>query len=1803
VLGAGGKVWIDNHPVEGWTPGTVDSVGASGAYVVVDEHGEQFEVPQEKARAVDSACLRGVDDLLALGDFNEGALLHNVRVRYFRDEIYTGIGSPILISVNPFANLPGLYNETKQKFYRDRAAAAGAGDVQVPPHLFSVVAAAHTAMLGDSKNQSIIISGESGAGKTEATKRILAYFANIQKNTSSHMSAGGMSIEDQVLRSNPILEAFGNAKTVRNDNSSRFGKYIDIEFDTAGKLQSAKISNYLLEKVRIIKQQPNERGYHAFYQLCAGAEKLGFGTMLHLSPASHHAYTECCTDIEGVNDIDNFEEMVECMDSLGFTTEEKNSVFKITAAVLHLGDMAFQACDNSQDGCKICDTEMAGRLCQMLHVDSKDFTKVFQYKTLEDPFTKKIIDMPQEESGSSNTRHSMAKTLYSRLFDWLVWRINQSTMAQHTTAKCHKIGILDIYGFEVFEWNSFEQLCINFANEKLQQHFNSHMFTLEQQLYTEEGIGWSHITFQDNREIIDTLERKPLGLFCIVDSECLMPNATDTSCLNKIYNSFKTSKICYKPSRFASTNFAVAHYAGEVVYDIISFLEKNTDKLHADIINLMKTSNMPLLKSLFTDPKFAPELASAAGAAGAARGGAAAKGRPGGTLQRGTSGGVADNQRAKQNVTVSMMFRQQLDQLVEDLNKTNPRYIRCIKPNALKQAHEFDSIDVQRQLRCAGMLESIRIRRAGYSVRRPFKEFFNRFRVLCPSLTTAGQVDPDYKELSRKLLTDMEAKLSQQQKPLEPKSWQIGRSKVFLKEELQGRLEKSIGEALKSFVILIQKRWRGFREKKRFKAIKKASLQVQAALRTLRSVVEYQERKQKHDACVTLQATLRMSALRNAFVRRRAGALRVQRVYRGWRCRQKVGKLKGKMAAERIQKMREEEEQKKALEAAKQAAQEKERALEEMQKQMALERERAQEEARAQIEEAQRMRQSGQEQERKEQLSAKQADQLEEELARLKRENMRLQGELESRPVAQAEGISAEAQQQLEKMRQEMLELRKTNAKLQGQLEAGVAAPASSHTEAEVEQLRREVQELRRDKVRLEVDLATAKSAEEYDALSAEAGELREECSNLRRAKLDAELQLEQRSAQLDASRAQAARLEQTAQEINAMRIAHDDLQVQFQRISAQKSALEERSQGDEVARTELRQLRLEKMRLEGELETSKMKEAAISEKLKNSERAAIELQQQRQRLSVAHSELDVSKQHVASLKEQVAQLTRDSSASRSDSLEQLRSELLSRIETQPRPSLLPGGNNAAASIDAGLAPDGERKTLLNQRAIFEQLKQQFQEAKDSSPVNDSAPLPDIGVPDPELEEELRRVRKENVDLNIRIESLQDELRHKQSEATTLCSSSGAMQAEIQDLRFQLEQEFASSKRQAADIADLQDKLAAADSEASSARGRLVAAEENFVRAEEENKAAQLRCRRLEDDMSGLERRAQELQSLASDSSAQREALAAELEAQQAVAEQCRSQQELAERGRLEAESSLRFLESENERVKAELLDAQMEKTKIKQIMDDLVQADLSNKAEELKRDIEKYKTRAAYFEREYNNSKQLNSEMTKVMSQMTQAVAERSDEKSDMSAQNRMLHKQLEAKTQELRSAKVDRDEVQKQLDALQSSGNFYQDRYRDAQEELRSLRHEHSISSATSAKLKSRVESLQKEVEDLKAQIAKSNYEARASADDVGKVDRYESHLRELQQKLRAQDEELDRSQAFAAKSQAVNDCLNTLLVLESEQTSLYESAFEIKDSDLLSQFDQKKSKAQSVISRLNQIMTEEERPSIAYMDKRYG
>ncbi|CAE7225641.1 rtcb [Symbiodinium sp. CCMP2592] len=863
------KVWIPNHPTHGYRPGQVDdNADAGDNLLVVDAEGKKFQVPKAEALAVDPACLTGVDDLLTLGDFNEPALLHNIRVRYEEDKIYTGIGTPILISVNPYQNIPGLYSVERMREYKRYAAkapsqVAGGG---LPVHLYSVADAAYRAMLQEKASQSIIISGESGAGKTEATKRMLAYLAELQSSRPHDTGERTRSVESQVLDANPVLEAFGNAKTVRNDNSSRFGKFIEVEFDSGGKLLSAQISNYLLEKCRIVTQQPEERNYHIFYQLCAAAARKGedLPEGLQLHAADDFEYSKVCLSIAGVDDAAEFASVLECMISLGFSKEERDTIFKIIAAVLHLGEAQFTHCvREGQDGISVADDSSVSLACELLGLPIEQMQDVLEHKTLEDPLTRKIIHMPQDAASASFTRHSMAKVIYTRLFDWLVWRINESICNKGSQKDIRKIGLLDIYGFEVFDWNSFEQLCINFANEKLQQHFNMHMFTLEQRLYTSEGITWDHIQYQNNQHIIDTLERKPLGLFCLIDSECLMRSATDATLLSKIQNSYKNSNVISKASRFATTEFKISHYAGDVTYSVDTFLEKNTDKLHADVVALFKESKLEMVKKLFTDPRFSPETKPAAGGP-----------RP--LRRQSTRTGADDQRRERQNVTVSMMFREQLDRLVEDLNKTNPRYVRCIKPNALKQPSELDSLDVLRQLRCAGMLESIRIRRAGYAVRRPFKEFFSRFRILAPHLVATG-ADPDYRSLCQRLVAEVEERLGKQGVALEEKSWQMGQTRVFMKEDLERRMEQMIVESAKRQVQTIQRCWRGFADRRRFRVWRSAALQFQAAART---VIRARSFQRIRTAALDVQASMKAVLAKARLQKQKEASIEIQAVLR-----------------------------------------------------------------------------------------------------------------------------------------------------------------------------------------------------------------------------------------------------------------------------------------------------------------------------------------------------------------------------------------------------------------------------------------------------------------------------------------------------------------------------------------------------------------------------------------------------------------------------------------------------------------------------------------------------------------------------------------------------------------------------------------------------------------------------------------------------------------------------------------------------------------------------------------------------------
>ncbi|KAH8741190.1 myosin-related protein [Cryptosporidium ryanae] len=915
TLDNGSQVWV-NHPELAWAPGTVIRTDNDLLVVKVDD-GLEVKITSEHAEnhSVHKSSLEGIPNLLVLGDYCEGALLHNVRTRYYQDKIYTCIGNLILISINPYKHISDLYGEEQLNLYKN---GIGDSDEQLPPHIFKMAQNAYDALFTDGKNQSIIITGESGAGKTEATKIILCYLANIQKSTigkaldeneimrvnatnnkrkqgfnlntsaiksslnhSSQSSLSSVSFDDSsveslVLRSNPILEAFGNAKTIRNDNSSRFGKFIEIFFDSTGKLKGASIANYLLEKCRLTTQQEGERNYHIFYCLIEAALNGilpdSLTDELNITHKDEFYIVKEAIDIPGRNECGEMEQVIECLKCIGLTEQEIFEILRICTGILHLCNFSFQQ-ESTNDAPGVVEEEISyfETSSKLLKLNGDSLLSVFQWKKLKDPETGRIIKIPVSLEAAFQTRDSMAKAIYSKLFDWLVFRINKSmtnglinnnapsggySASDKKVFSGKSIGLLDIYGFEVFDVNSFEQFCINFSNEKLQQQFNHQMFQEEQQMYQGEGIDWTRINFADNRLIIESLEKKPNGIFPLLDSECLMPQGSDSSFLNKILklatnsnninnfgfpNGSDSQKIIYKPSKMSNTSFAVSHYAGPVIYDTRGFLEKNRDQLHSDVTELLLSSESPLIIELFNNScNEKNSMCKKSSRSSIKREDGAQLTGGGGFVE---SAGANNNQRPKGIlVTVSGAFREQLNGLIDTLNNTSPSYIRCIKPNSRKTVHELDSIDVLRQLKCAGMLESIRIRKSGYSIRRKFVDFYNRYKILYPSIeshdfTGAKNYSLICKMILERLQNELQQKLSDNEKEVWDYSWQIGKTLIFIKDSFQTQLERKLSESCYKYCTMISSCWRMYIVRKRYKLIINSVRFIQSRWRvfTLRS--------------------------------------------------------------------------------------------------------------------------------------------------------------------------------------------------------------------------------------------------------------------------------------------------------------------------------------------------------------------------------------------------------------------------------------------------------------------------------------------------------------------------------------------------------------------------------------------------------------------------------------------------------------------------------------------------------------------------------------------------------------------------------------------------------------------------------------------------------------------------------------------------------------------------------------------------------------------------------------------------------
>ncbi|XP_022917251.1 myosin heavy chain, muscle isoform X44 [Onthophagus taurus] len=768
------------------TKGDLVTVGIPG--------GEEKNFKKEQVTQVNPPKYEKCEDMSNLTYLNDASVLYNLKQRYYHKLIYTYSGL-FCVAINPYKRFP-VYTNRCAKLYR------GKRRNEVPPHIFAISDGAYVAMLTNHQNQSMLITGESGAGKTENTKKVIAYFATVGASTKKDQQPSGKgTLEDQVVQTNPVLEAFGNAKTVRNDNSSRFGKFIRIHFGPTGKLAGADIETYLLEKARVISQQPLERSYHIFYQMMSGAVK-GLKDMCLLSNniSDYYYVAQGKTTIPGVDDGEECNLTDEAFDVLGFTQDEKDNIYRITAAVMHMGTMKFKQ-RGREEQAEADGTSEGEKVAKLLGVDP-----ALLYSGLLKPKIKVGNEFVTQGRNVNQVNYSvgaMSKAMFDRLFKWLVKKCNETLDTKQK--RQHFIGVLDIAGFEIFDYNGFEQLCINFTNEKLQQFFNHHMFVLEQEEYEREGIKWTFIDFgMDLLACIELIE-KPMGILSILEEESMFPKATDKTFEEKLNNNHLGKSPNFqkpkppKPGQQAA-HFAIGHYAGNVPYNITGWLEKNKDPLNDTVVDLYKKGTNALLVEIFADH------AGQSGGGGDAKGGKRAKGS---AFQ-----------------TVSSLYREQLNNLMTTLRSTQPHFVRCIIPNELKQPGVIDSHLVMHQLTCNGVLEGIRICRKGFPNRMVYPDFKLRYKILNPG-PVGKEKDP---QKCAQLILDSSN--------LDSELYRLGHTKVFFRAGVLGQMEELRDDRLGKIVTWMQSWVRGYLSRKEFKKLQEQRLALQVCQRNLRKYLK-----------------------------------------------------------------------------------------------------------------------------------------------------------------------------------------------------------------------------------------------------------------------------------------------------------------------------------------------------------------------------------------------------------------------------------------------------------------------------------------------------------------------------------------------------------------------------------------------------------------------------------------------------------------------------------------------------------------------------------------------------------------------------------------------------------------------------------------------------------------------------------------------------------------------------------------------------------------------------------------------------
>ncbi|CAH1252204.1 MYO5A [Branchiostoma lanceolatum] len=861
----GAQVWVP-HPELVWQGAELTKDYKPGDKEMHLETEEEKEAIVKKMKSDEDLpplrnpdILVGQNDLTSLSYLHEPAVLYNLQVRFLQNNaIYTYCGI-VLVAINPYEQLPLYGNEMVMAY-------TGQDMGQMDPHIYAVAEEAFRQMQRDERNQSIIVSGESGAGKTVSAKYAMRYFATVG-GSSDDMEA---SIEQRVLASNPIMEAIGNAKTIRNDNSSRFGKYIQIGFNKNYTIIGANMRTYLLEKSRIVFQAENERTYHIFYQLCAAADLPEFEDFC-LSDPMNFNYTNQGGDpiIKDLDDLEEFHNTKQAMSLLGFSDKIQQEIFRILAALLHLGNIEVDENFKDSEKCFI-DPENPHlyAVAELLGVDMNQFRKWMCNRKIT--AVHQVIEKPLRSSEAMHGRDALAKFLYGQLFDWIVSKIN--TVLTPQAKESSFIGVLDIYGFEVFEVNSFEQFCINYANEKLQQQFTQHVFKLEQEEYVREEITWSFIDFYDNQPCIDLIEAK-LGLLDLLDEECKLPKGSDQNWCQKLYDKhLKKAKHFDKP-RMSNSAFIIFHFADKVEYQAEGFLGKNRDLVNEEHINILRASEFQLVADLVSTKGGLPA------------GPPAKKGKI--TMKHLPQKHKQPSKEMRK--TVGLQFKESLCLLMETLNSTTPHYVRCIKPNDEKMPFTFEPKRAMQQLRACGVLETIRISSAGYPSRWTYPEFFQRYRVLMVS-TEINRED------TKNTCATVVSRLIK-----DPDKYQFGKSKIFFRAGQVAYMEKLRSDKLRACSIMIQKHIRGWLMKRRYQKLKQLALWLQQRTRGILAR-RYLKWMRQTKAATTIQKRFRGYLARSRYQKMRWTILRVQAWARGKFARIRFLQLRFEVKARLIQR-------------------------------------------------------------------------------------------------------------------------------------------------------------------------------------------------------------------------------------------------------------------------------------------------------------------------------------------------------------------------------------------------------------------------------------------------------------------------------------------------------------------------------------------------------------------------------------------------------------------------------------------------------------------------------------------------------------------------------------------------------------------------------------------------------------------------------------------------------------------------------------------------------------------------------------